>query len=138
MSTEITRALSVQQPWASALLMQGPRRKWLENRGKPLFRVPDEGMWIGVHAGLALHPWAEQCLALAPELAAAPLPRGALLGAVEALAWVEVEDVAGDPWAHGPWCLVIGRAVALPAPIPMRGMLGLWTLPEPVEIDIGG
>lgn len=35
-------------------------------------------------------------------------------------------DLLRDPWAVGPWCWCVDEVRLLPAPIPCRGMQGLW------------
>lgn len=159
----LTHALSVQQPWASALIVAGPNRKPLENRysvaaiDRPPFPVPVG--WMGIHASLTIHELADACLALCPEVAPPPLwPRGALIGAVHVTGWMRAQEALQRPdlarWVIRPsaddiaaeaarrgravapdgWCLVTDAAVTLPAPIPMRGMLGLWALAHEVTI----
>lgn len=39
-------------------------------------------------------------------------------------------ELAQDPWAFGPWCFVIDDVRVLDAPIPARGMQGMWPLNE--------
>jgi hypothetical protein len=146
----IDRALSVQQPWAAALMIQGADRKPLENRGstqardRPPISV-QPGTWIGIHAGKTLHDMADLCLSLCPSVAPPPLwPRGALLGAIRVVGWLRAEEALRSPtlapWvilspkpAHS-WCLVVEDPRPLPAPIPMRGMLGLFPLSAPVTV----
>jgi hypothetical protein len=74
------------------------------------------------------------------------LPRGVVLGAVH-FAWDEPYpdgDDPGlwgaprrkllreDPWAFGKHCYFIDEVRLLPAPIPCRGMQGLWPAPPDV------
>ena len=151
----ITHALSVQQPWARALLSAGPNRKPLENRGskaaidRPPFPVPP-GEWLGIHAGQTIHAAAAWCLSLCPEAGPPPMwERGVLLGAVRVLGWRRAAECRADPvlarWvvpaavyeaAGRPdgWCLVTDAAITLPAPIPMRGWLGRFALPTPIPL----
>lgn len=158
----ITHAISVQQPWARALLVPGPRRKPLENRynimaiDRPPFPVP--AGWLGIHAGMTMHPLMDTCLALCPEAAEPPVyERGALLGAVHVTGWIRASVALRDPllapWVIQPsaaelealaaargrrvapegWCLVTDDARTTP-PIRMRGALGRFALPVPVEV----
>lgn len=105
----LTHALSVQQPWARALLVQGPRRKPLENRynvraiDRPPFPVPSG--WLGLHAGLAIHGAEARCLGLCPEAAEPPIyERGALIGAVHVVGWVRASEALRDPLL-APWVM---------------------------------
>lgn len=158
----ITHAISVQQPWARALLSPGPRRKPLENRynvqaiDRPPFPVPVG--WLGIHAGVTMHPLIAECLALCPEAAEPPLyERGALLGAVHVTGWMRASEALRDPllapWVIQPraadldalavargrrvapegWCLVTDAARTIP-PIRMRGALGRFALSAVVEV----
>lgn len=152
---EITHALSVQQPWARALLVRGPNRKPLENRGSkaavshPPFPVP-AGEWLGIHAGKTVHDQADWCLSLCPEAGPPPLwERGVLLGAVHVVGWMRAEEARRRPdlarWVvpladyivtrqPDGWCLVTDDAITLSSPIPMRGWLGRFALERPVQI----
>ena len=153
----LTHALSVQQPWASALVRR-VQRKPLENRYKvdafkhPPFRV-EAGTWIGIHASATTHRLAHLCPDADPDA-----PRSALVGAVHVVGWLRASEALQRPdlapWVHHPsaaeldvlearrgrpvaresWCLVTDAAVQLADPIPMPGALGLWWLPKPIEI----
>lgn len=151
----ITHALSVQQPWAEAILHPGGRRKPLENRynrrafDAPPFGVPEDS-WLGIHAGQRVHGLAEWCLRLCPEVGDPERwARGALLGACRVVGWRRAEDCRRDPalapWvverpvvedgaAPDGWCLLLDAPIRLPHPIPVRGFLGRFALPAPVEV----
>lgn len=127
------RALTVQQPWASLLALG--RKPW-ENRPRDPGVRPG-GQWVAVHAGLAIHADADRARALAPDLDLDDVPRGAVVGLVWLRPGVPVEDVVdGREWATGPICLPASDAIALPEPIPCRGMLGLWRVPPDVRARI--
>lgn len=151
----VSHALSVQQPWARALLAPGPNRKPLENRGhkqadrRPPFPVPP-GSWLGIHAGTTIHQMADWCLSLCPEVAPAPLwERGVVLGAVRVIGWERAAVCRARPelarWvvsadhyvAQGQpdgWCLLVEDPIRLAQPVPVRGWLGRFELPIPIEI----
>lgn len=122
-----TRALSIQQPWADAIL-HGTKR--VENR--TWRRAPNAELgWVWVHAPAghdkAGELWMrEQGLHMPP----VDVPRSALIG----LAYIHTINNgaldASDPWAFGPWCWCIGEVIALDEPVPCKGALGLWTVPD--------
>lgn len=138
-----THALSIRQPWASAII-DGPKR--VENRSwRPLWQLPQ---WIAVHASAGAERNAEGIVAnwrgihrglwdvqtgawpVAPVWTAwtdTPYRTGVLLGAVEVLD-VLPESEVDDAWAAGPLCWMLGRVVRLPTPLPATGRLGLWPL----------
>ena len=148
MNATCTHALTVRQPWATAIL-EGPKR--IENRSwicpGPFPR------WIAIHASMTAEDHAEEIVANwrgasrwpdaqtgawpgAPMWTAytdCPYRRGVLLGAAEVLGVGEIHETP-DPWAVGPRCWVLGRVCALPAPISAKGRLGLWRL-APHERD---
>jgi hypothetical protein len=97
------RCLTVRQPWAS-LIIAGTKtvehRRWrTDYRGE---------LWI--HAGLAVD-----------DTAAAALPRGVILGRVQLVDVVRVEDA-------GHWMLA--EPQALTEPFPCRGHLKLFPAPD--------
>ena len=119
------RALSVRQPWATAILVGG---KDIENRSWP---TRYRGR-IAIHAGQQLDVAALPVVAArlgVTEAALRQAPRGALLGTVEV-----VDCVATHPslWFEGPYGFVLRHPVALAEPIALRGRLNLFTLPEEI------
>jgi hypothetical protein len=137
-----TRALSLIEPWAT-LIALGAKR--IETRSWPTrFRGP-----FLVHASRALP---RQNIALCQRepirgiLAAAgypthaALPRGAIVGAARLvdcrLITPETEapplerDV--DHFSPGRFAWYLTEPRRLAAPVPARGMLGFWRVPEPV------
>lgn len=147
----VTHAISIQQPWASALLLPIERCKPLENRynkaafTRPPFPVP-AGEWLGIHAGLQHHALAGWCRDLC---GVEDGPRGALLGARRVIGWVPASHARRvprlAPWVVDPpaapgdaapdgWCLLLGDTLILPTPIPMRGALGRFALSAPVTL----
>lgn len=119
-----TRALSVKQPWADAIL-HGTKR--CENRGWTSERF---GLgWIWLHApeqvDRAGQAWMEQRGLHKPSLG---LPTGAIIGLVRVRRMERVDERADDPWAFGPWCWVIDKVIALEEPVPCKGSLSVWEL----------
>jgi hypothetical protein len=54
---------------------------------------------------------------------------GALIGVVEVVDCVPVEEVEGDPFAVGPWCWVLSGACRI-RPVPFKGQVGLFDVPD--------
>jgi activating signal cointegrator 1 len=140
------KCLSVAQPWASLLVLgnkQFETRPW-----QTAYRGP-----VVVHASKALSAAARALCSQAPFrslLAAAgiadwsELPLGRVVGGVEVVDCVRVEDLAEVPdvetrlgdFSPGRWAWRLARPVRLAVPLPARGRLGLFELeiPSPWEI----
>jgi hypothetical protein len=117
------KALSVRQPWAW-LIVQGTKR--VENRSWHTHFRGD----LVIHAGLSrsdyFGPDDEEGV---PELG--PEHFGVLCGIVTVVDCVPIEDVEGQPHATGPWCWILENARQFP-PVPFKGTLGLFTLPDDI------
>ena len=135
-------ALTLRQPWASLVVgvpgrFEGPKR--VENRSRRLFKDP---RWIAIHAGSHRLDSAAAASLLAdlephsPQLPPlSELPHGAVLGFARVDRVVHLDEAPEftvDPWAFGPWCLVIGRVIPLAEPLRARGYPGLWRAPAPL------
>ena len=129
-------ALTIHQPWASAIVL-GPKR--LENRRwkPPAFLL---GKRLAVHAGKVLDLAASE--ELRDDTFGPPLwphdPTALVLGAV--IGTVRVPDYvtrSADPWFCGPigWVLEDPRPCE---PMPCRGAQGLWLVPDEILRRIGG
>jgi hypothetical protein len=144
------RALTVRQPFATALIWGG---KDVENRPR---RTNYRGtLWI--HAGLH-HPdwgnylevrglsgeifgWTDTRRASADQLERARRRTqhtgalGVILGSVDVAGCHEGGDnECCPPWGHaGVWHWMIANPQPLPEPVPCKGALGLWRLPEDIE-----
>jgi hypothetical protein len=95
---------TVKEPWAS-LIASGAKR--VENRS-----------WRTRHRGpLAIH---------AAKTRTQP---GEIIAVVELIDCVAIDEVAGEPYAEGPWCWILrdGRRVK---PVPYRGRQKLFDVPE--------
>lgn len=137
-------AFTIHQPWAWAIAHAG---KCYENRG-----WPPPAWAIG-------HPLAIHASKVCDEFDAASLerdlgitiPRPLATGAVVAVAmlagWTSVEPecrlpgggfVANLPeaWWSGPIGWILDDVVALPSPVPCRGLQKLWRLPEDVAAEV--
>ena len=124
------KALTVQQPWASAIVA-GDKR--VENRSWPTsFRGR-----IVIHAGGRVDPAGAAALAAAG-VVVGEAPGGALIGSVEIVDCVRVAERSlfdadvDDPLATGPWCWILRNPIRFDVPIACAGQLGLWAIPDDV------
>ena len=146
MGTEI-RALTIKQPWAGAITFGGKR---VENRSWP---TAYRGL-LAIHAGVSVD-WdaaemAWPAAGLAPYVAGAPrkawtasFPLGAVVAVAELTGChtrYHICNPTGIPqtvcsdWAQWGQChWLLANVRPLPRPVPCKGMLGLWRLPEDVE-----
>ena len=128
------RALSLRQPWLYCITEHGKR---IENR---TWKAPDHiiGQRIALHASAAKHGKEWRAVA---ELTGIWVPWSAVVtGAITATAvvagqfrsgWEPDElDLEQQKWVMGPWCWILKDVVKLDEPIPAKGMLGLWRVPE--------
>jgi hypothetical protein len=148
------RALSVRQPWAWAIAYAG---KTVENRSR---RFNHEGL-VAIHASLGLdepgffprneagHTAARKLDALGGRsnfwdarhfYIGGHRHPGLGLGAIIAVARFDHCHYSADchakcsPWAiDGQWHICLDDVRPLAEPVPARGKLGLWTVPEDVE-----
>jgi len=116
-------AITIKQPWAWAI---AAGHKTVENRTwQTKFRGP-----IYIHAGGALTSGdnVAQCERLLAQHgiampAIATLTRGALIATAELVDCGRFDDPWGEPLG---WHFRLANIVALDAPIPVRGALGIW------------
>ena len=59
----------------------------------------------------------------------------ALVGVVEVVDCVPVEEVEGDPFAVGPWCWLLARAHPI-RPVPFKGQVSLFDIPDQGGCDL--
>jgi len=123
------KALSIHQPWAWAILHAG---KNVENRSRrtthrgPLlvhasksrasYDAHDPEKWLERY-GVALPAWEE-------------LVKGAIVGQVEVVDCVPVEQLSSVAWASGPWCWVLQNPRALAEPVEWKGQQSLYQVPD--------
>ena len=115
-------ALSIQQPWADAILHRG---KDVENRtwAAPRHMI---GKRFYIHAGKRIDRDAAQVLGMVT-----PRDRlGAILGEARLRRCVRVWD---SEWFCGPYGFVLEDVVAYDEPIPCRGRLGFFRPDLPLE-----
>lgn len=131
------KALSLTQPWASAIILGVKKietRSWSTSyRGT-----------IAIHAAKTFPKWARD-FALAEvavrHLPAYKFPTGALIGlatledilatdtVVKAIS--DIERLYGD-YSYGRFGWLLSNVKVLPEPIPCKGALGLWDVPEEI------
>ena len=138
------KVLSVRQPWAWAIIHGG---KDVENRN---WRTKFRGR-LAIHAGKQFdiskaefedyredvygEPWTSMATGwlasrIRPMSAASRF--GAIVGTVEVYDCVP-DNLCDSPWkadGDGFYCWLLRRPVAFHEPIPMRGRLGLWDVPD--------
>lgn len=124
------KALTIKQPWASLIIRGG---KDIENRD---WRTRYTGI-IAIHssAKMSREDMQDACDLMrqfVPRFSADRFrqdgfPTGAILGTVEIVGCVSQSD---SPWFVGDYGFVLRNAVAFSEPIPCRGALGFWEVPE--------
>lgn len=125
------KALTIKQPWANAIIYWG---KDIENRDWPTkFRGR-----VAVHASKRIdreEVRAYESLVLRRRISALGSPvisavdYGAIIGTVEIVDCVKKSDSA---WFVGEYGFVLRNPIALPEPIPCRGALGFWNVPDEI------
>lgn len=129
------KALSIQQPWAWAILYGGKR---VENRKWPTrFRGR-----FAIHTGMQYD--ADHFEALRELLGTLDVPPiealtlGSFIGLATLVDCVRDNNMAvcDDPWATGPWCFVLRDVEPLAAPIWGTGRLGFFDVPEDILNEI--
>jgi len=117
------KALSVANPWAWGII-NGPKR--IENRS---WRTSYRGLLL-IHASKAKRSLAGWPLDVLPP--AHEFVYGALIGTVNLIDCVPLTEVADDPFACGEWCWKLDDPQAFEKPIPFRGSLSLFHVPDDV------
>lgn len=123
------KALTIQQPWASAII-QGIKdvenRTWYTHYTGPLV----------IHAGKTA--WFEPIpQKLIRKYLQSLMPLGFILGIVDLVECVDRKYYLTDnPFASGPICWIIKNPRPLKNPIPWRGQQGLWNVPDEVVKEL--
>lgn len=141
-------ALSLWQPWATLIAREAKR---IETRSWPApARIIGER--IAIHATKANeHHWLRGSEPFAAELTGVDLPLGAIVCTVVVASCElitpelchaihqrdrgHVELAYGD-YRTGRWAWHLADVQPLPAPVPCRGMQGLWRLPADLGADL--
>ena len=132
------KALSIHQPWAwliAAGYKDVENRTWCTNhRGRVYIHT---GKGVDDEDFPALRRVAQEGGLLLPEddefLRA--LPRGAIIGEVHITACrpidsLNCEPTRPSPWALGPWCWSMAWPSLYDEPVPWKGSLGLFEVPD--------
>jgi hypothetical protein len=130
------KALTICQPYAFAIL-EGVKR--VENRSWPIpYRGP-----LAIHAGksrdymgdLTDEQW-EVLHGMIPEKGLNIACFGAIVGLVDVIGCLSIDEYQrrfpGDIWAFGDWCHVYANPRKLKTPIPWRGQLGVFEIPDEI------
>jgi hypothetical protein len=134
------KGVSIRQPWAHAILHLG---KDIENRSRLMERFT-ERVTVAVHASatMTIREWGQAIDFVADNVGLEtmrqmPNPddftRGAIVGVVDIVGAVEDGQQHSSAWFVGPCGYILANPRPLAAPIPFKGMLGFWTVPEGVE-----
>lgn len=146
------RALSLTQPWASAvaiLLKQWETRSWRTNYRGPVAIHASKAFPRSAKAYCHEWPWSGVIETegfkefLLAKHAIEALPVGALIATTNIVACHPTEEVLpslspaeallGDYGADR-WAWKFEGTIALPEPVPCKGALSLWTVPEEQEL----
>ena len=114
------KCLSVQQPWAWAII-HGPKR--IENR---TWRTKHRGPLL-IHAGKSRARLGDYG---AGEPAQEALAFGAIIGVATLTDCVPVAEVAGQPFAEGPWCWLLDDVFAFDEPVLYRATQMIFAVPD--------
>jgi hypothetical protein len=128
------KAITLRQPWAWAIINAG---KDIENRNwKTHFRGR-----VAIHAaaGMTLSEYEEGCTYIKNINRRRRIPayedleRGAIIGTVEI---VDCVQDSNSLWFMGKYGFVLKRPERLTEPIPCKGALSFWNVPEDIEYRI--
>ena len=128
------KALSIQQPWAYCIT-NGTKR--VENR---TWATPFRGRFL-IHAGKKRQIGVEHEIHLdSPEMVIDEMQRspiGAIVGVASLIGCVGPGSVPRGQriWAGGPWCFVLDDVRAFALPIPYKGSLGFFDVPDAIVAE---
>lgn len=133
-----SHALTLQQPWASALFYGRPVESRIRKDGRCPYPQIRPGR-LAIHAGVQVHPWVDLAYRSLPALPPLELlPVGAIVGEIDVLGWYTAEQALRDP-ALAPWVIpgdpnrwylrhAPERAQLYAEPIPCLGAQGVWSV----------
>jgi hypothetical protein len=121
------KCLSIQQPWASAIVLEGPLGKDVENRNWRF--APNHRGSLFIHASKTIDENGFLEIAnISPEtrrMLNDPPATGCIVGIVDL---VDVVRDSNSIWFFGRLGFVFERRRKLPEILPCRGHLGIWEL----------
>ena len=129
------KALTVNQPWAWAILQGGKRtenRTWPTSyRGPLLIHAGKSTRWLDAEDP-ALWP-ARYGVELPP---VGQMPLGFILGLVDLVDCRAVAELPAGlkdhPFVEGPYCLILTNPRPFPEPVPYKGQLSIFEIPDSV------
>ncbi len=126
------KALTLIQPWAWAICYAGKR---VENRTWPLpnYMIGDR---IAIHAGAKMDRDDKdyiECI-FDCEIPAQEIAHRAIVATATLSGCVAKSD---DQWFNGPYGFVLSNVYVLSKPVPCKGALGFWRVPDEVERQFG-
>ena len=143
-TTDYLRALSLKQPFCSALVL-GLRKQ--ESRTWKI-KLPHDGsgLWVAAHspakASPASDPGMAQLRQMWPDMPSLDqLPRSSIVGFLHVQEVVPIEEFAverREPGCTGPFVWVIDRTIPLEAPFHCAGALGMWAPPKDLPVPQHG
>ena len=139
------KALSLKQPWLWAITDLDKR---IENRTwKPNYNAI--GKRIALHASKKDDPKGENAIfhISGAELPPEDVPRGAIVATAKVIGWIDdagfgdvpspcLGHLVDNKWFFGPIGWILEDVQKLDEPIPCRGALGLWEVPEEIVKEL--
>ena len=116
------KALSIQEPWVYAILKLG---KDIENRSRPFWHTGPLLLHASKRFDHAGYEWLLAEGFRLPSISSFHL--GFLRGKADMIGWCTKSD---SRWFFGPVGLRLKNAIEFPEPIPWKGQLGLFDVPE--------
>lgn len=141
------RALTLIQPMASAIVIDHPLRKDIENRKKSMLKeMVGVSTVVAVHAGIKFdHAYNDKVMDILGNVLPNPLPCGAIVGLMRLSGKTFTAEnpppllpkwQGVSPWFVGPLGYEISDAIALPNPIKCEGMLNWWKVNDELQTQI--
>lgn len=122
------KALTIRQPWAWAIFHAGKtieNRSWATRLRGTVAIHAAKGMTDKEYNGAAR--FIIELTGQSDHFYQASLVRGAILGTVEIVDCVSQSD---SPWFMWEYGFVLRNPIVLPEPIPCKGALGFWDVPQ--------
>ena len=140
------KAITICQPYASAIMVGIKRvenREWATPyRGPLLIHCGKSKKWMDSYDGRQEEEMRKAGFRFDEDgglIITKPQFFGAILGTVEMLGCVTLDKYQAafgdDPWAFGKFCWILGNPVWLEKPIPYRGQLGIFEVPDSVILS---
>jgi hypothetical protein len=125
------KALTIKQPWATLIMHHGKdveNRNWGSSfRGQVAITSSKTSTDYDYDSAMGLMSMLGKPF---PRCSDETIPRGFILGTVEVYDCVKQSD---SPWFFGEYGFLLRDPRPLAVPIPIKGRLGFWDLPEDVE-----